>query len=47
MSETDDHVSITTNRKGKGRKGYDGVVDEAREASDGDMEEAGGMNDDE
>jgi AMP deaminase len=45
MSETDDHGSVSTTRKGKsGRKGLDGTVNEAEEGSDGDLEEAGGMD---
>lgn len=43
VSETDDHGSVSTTRKGKsGRRGLDGTVAEAEEDSDGDMEEAGG-----
>jgi AMP deaminase len=45
MSETDDPGSVSTSRKGKGTKGYDGVVNEELEDSDGEMEEAGGAND--
>jgi AMP deaminase len=45
MSETDDHGSVSTTRKGKnGRRRLDGAVNETEEGSDGDMEEAGGMD---
>jgi AMP deaminase len=44
MSETDDHGSVSTSRRGKGgRVTMDGAVDE-KEDSDGEMEEAGGMD---
>ena len=44
MSETDDHASVSTSKKGKSeRRGLDGTVAETEEDSDGDMEEAGGI----
>jgi AMP deaminase len=42
ISETDDLVSVGTARKGKGKGRMDSAVDE--EDSDGEMEEAGGMD---
>ena len=44
-SETDDHGSVSTTKKDRsGRGRLDGTVAEAEEDSDGDMEEAGGMD---
>jgi hypothetical protein len=43
MSETDELGSVSRSGKGKGR--LDGAVDEEGEDSDGEYEEAGGMDD--
>jgi len=45
LSETDDHGSVGTSRKGgkgKGNRSYDGAVEEE---SDKELEEAGGIDD--
>ena len=42
MSETDDYGSVGTTKNGKGKSRMNGAVEE--EDSDGDMEEAGGMD---
>jgi hypothetical protein len=46
MSETDEHGSVGTSRKstGRGQRSRDGTVEEAEEESDGQMEEADGLD---